>query len=66
MIGVYTASTSRAGSGPHAGGASGQDWCGWFDAVEARYSARLSGLSSTANMKLDVLNDFEPLKICTA
>jgi len=40
--------------------------CGWFDAVVARYSARLNGLSSAALMKLDVLDAFETLKICTA
>jgi adenylosuccinate synthase len=40
--------------------------CGWFDAVVARYSARLNGLSSAVIMKLDVLNTFETLKICSA
>ncbi len=40
--------------------------CGWFDAVVARYSARLNGLSSAVIMKLDVLDAFETLKICTA
>ncbi len=40
--------------------------CGWFDAVVARYSARLNGLSSAAIMKLDVLDAFETLQICTA
>ncbi|HEY7346964.1 MAG TPA: adenylosuccinate synthase [Ktedonobacterales bacterium] len=40
--------------------------CGWFDAVAARYSARLNGLSSAVMMKLDVLDVFETLKLCTA
>lgn len=40
--------------------------CGWFDAVAARYAARLSGVSTLAIMLLDVLSTFEELKICTA
>ncbi|MDR1384811.1 MAG: adenylosuccinate synthase [Planctomycetaceae bacterium] len=40
--------------------------CGWFDAVAARYTARLSGVSSLAVMLLDVLSTFDELKICTA
>lgn len=40
--------------------------CGWFDAVAARYTARLSGVDSIAVMLLDVLSGFDELKICTA
>ncbi|HEX3997640.1 MAG TPA: adenylosuccinate synthase [Pirellulales bacterium] len=40
--------------------------CGWFDAVAARYTARLSGVDSLAIMLLDVLADLPELKICTA
>ncbi|MFM8733788.1 MAG: adenylosuccinate synthase [Pirellulales bacterium] len=40
--------------------------CGWFDAVAARYSARLSGVDELAVMLLDVLGDMDDLKICTA
>ncbi|MBN2218173.1 MAG: adenylosuccinate synthase [Pirellulales bacterium] len=40
--------------------------CGWFDAVAARYTARLSGVDELAVMLLDVLDDFAELKICTA
>jgi adenylosuccinate synthase len=40
--------------------------CGWFDAVAARYTARLSGVDSLAIMLLDVLGDLPELKICTA
>ena len=39
--------------------------CGWFDAVIARYAARISGLNSFAVTKLDVLTGIETLKICT-
>ncbi len=40
--------------------------CGWFDAVAVRYTARLSGADELAIMLLDVLSQFEELKICTA
>jgi len=39
--------------------------CGWFDAVAARYAARLNGLSSIAITKLDVLSGFERIGIVT-
>jgi adenylosuccinate synthase len=40
--------------------------CGWFDAVAARYSARINGLSSAALTRLDVLDPFPVIKVCTA
>ncbi len=40
--------------------------CGWFDAVVGRFVSRLNGLDSLAIMKLDVLDSFETIKICTA
>jgi adenylosuccinate synthase len=40
--------------------------CGWFDAVAARYSARLSGVDELAVMLLDVLGGLGELKICSA
>ncbi|MHB9093523.1 MAG: adenylosuccinate synthase [Eubacteriales bacterium] len=39
--------------------------CGWFDAVIARYTVRVSGLTSMAVTKLDVLTGMDTLKICT-
>jgi len=39
--------------------------CGWFDAVAARYTARLSGATELAVMLLDVLSGLPELKICT-
>lgn len=39
--------------------------CGWFDGVLARYAIRLNGISSLAMTKLDVLSDFETIKVCT-
>ncbi len=40
--------------------------CGWFDAVAARYSAKICGVDSLAVMLLDVLTGFEELAICVA
>ncbi len=40
--------------------------CGWFDAVAARYAARLSGVDVLSVMLLDVLSILPELKICTA
>ena len=40
--------------------------CGWFDAVVVRYAARINGLTELAVTKLDVLDGFETLPICTA
>lgn len=39
--------------------------CGWFDAVAARYTARLSGVTSICVMLLDVLSGVGELNICT-
>ncbi len=39
--------------------------CGWFDAVAARYSAALSGITHLAIMHLDTLTGFERVGICT-
>ncbi|HDL18472.1 MAG TPA: adenylosuccinate synthase [Bacteroidetes bacterium] len=39
--------------------------CGWFDAVLARYSARINGLTGLAITKLDVLDQFGTIRICT-
>ncbi len=38
---------------------------GWFDAVVARYSVALNGIRSIALTKLDVLDEFDPIRICT-
>ncbi|MCH7689228.1 MAG: adenylosuccinate synthetase, partial [Planctomycetes bacterium] len=40
--------------------------CGWFDAVAAGYGARLSGVDSLVIALLDVLSEFDELKICEA
>ncbi len=40
--------------------------CGWFDAVACRYSCMVNGVDKLAVTKLDVLDGFEEIKICTA
>jgi adenylosuccinate synthase len=40
--------------------------CGWFDAVQVRYSAAINGVDYWAMTKLDVLDKLETLKICTS
>ncbi|MDO4575760.1 MAG: adenylosuccinate synthase [Planctomycetia bacterium] len=39
--------------------------CGWFDAVAAYYTARLSGATDLAVMLLDVLSKLPEIQICT-
>jgi len=39
---------------------------GWFDAVLARYAARVNGLTEHFLTKLDVLGEFQTLKVCRA
>jgi len=38
---------------------------GWFDAVGVRYAARVNGLDALALMKLDVLDELDPIQVCT-
>ena len=40
--------------------------CGWFDAVMVKQALKISGVTSLALTKLDVLDTFEKLKICTS
>jgi adenylosuccinate synthase len=39
--------------------------CGWLDLVALRYAVRLSGITSLALTKLDVLSSFADLPVCT-
>lgn len=39
--------------------------CGWFDAVVVRYAVRINGLTGVVITKLDVLDAFKEIKICT-
>jgi len=38
---------------------------GWFDSVVARYSTRVNGYTSLIINKLDVLDDFDSIKVCS-
>jgi adenylosuccinate synthase len=40
--------------------------CGWFDAVAARYTARLGGVTSIAITMLDVLAKLPEIQVCVA
>lgn len=40
--------------------------CGWFDGVIANYAARVNGLTDIALTKLDVLSEFDTIKVCVA
>jgi adenylosuccinate synthase len=39
--------------------------CGWFDAVLVRQTVRTSGIQGIALTKLDILDGFEEIKVCT-
>ncbi len=39
---------------------------GWFDAMVVRYSVMLNGLDALALTKLDVLDELDEIKVCTA
>ena len=39
--------------------------CGWFDAVAAKYSIKLNGINEIVLTKLDILDNFESIKVCT-
>ncbi len=39
--------------------------CGWLDMVSLRYSLEINGVKEIALTKLDVLDDFDEIKICT-
>ena len=40
--------------------------CGWYDAVIARYSSRVNGLTDLFLTKLDVLSSWERVPVCVA
>ncbi|MEM9772118.1 MAG: adenylosuccinate synthase [Cyanobacteria bacterium P01_D01_bin.73] len=40
--------------------------CGWFDGVIGRYAVRINGLDCLAITKLDVLDELDEIKVCTA
>ena len=38
--------------------------CGWFDAVVVNHAVRINGIREMTITKLDVLNDFDKIKVC--
>lgn len=40
--------------------------CGWLDLVALNYAIKLNGMNELAITKMDVLDDFDEIKICTA
>ena len=40
--------------------------CGWFDAVIMKYAVLVGGITKVALTKMDVFDDFDEIKICTA
>jgi adenylosuccinate synthase len=38
--------------------------CGWYDAVAMQYSSHVNGIQKLVITKLDVLNEFETVRIC--
>lgn len=39
--------------------------CGWLDFVILRHSVRVNGISKLAITKLDILDNIDPIKVCT-
>ncbi|MFO7846169.1 MAG: adenylosuccinate synthase [Balneolaceae bacterium] len=40
--------------------------CGWLDLVALKYAVDLNGMDQLALTKMDVLDDFDQIKVCTA
>ena len=40
--------------------------CGWFDAVVGKYAVDLNGIEQVALTKVDVLDQLDTIKVCTA
>ncbi len=57
----------REGPAPEFGSTTGRPRrCGWFDAVASRYSVRVNGVTAVALTRLDVLDNFPAIEVCTA
>jgi len=39
--------------------------CGWIDLVALKYAMRVNGMNELTLTKLDILNDFDEIKLCT-
>jgi adenylosuccinate synthase len=57
----------REGPAPEFGATTGRPRrCGWFDAVASSYTVWLNGVDGATLTRLDVLDNFPSIKICTA
>jgi adenylosuccinate synthase len=57
----------KEGPAPEFGATTGRPRrIGWFDAVASRYSVQVNGVTSAALTRLDVLDNFPAIEICTA
>ena len=57
----------REGPAPEFGATTGRPRrCGWFDGVASRYSVRVNGVTGAARTRLDVLDNFRSIEVCTA
>jgi adenylosuccinate synthase len=57
----------REGPAPEFGATTGRPRrCGWFDAVASNYSVRVNGVTSAALTRLDVLDNFPAIEVCTS
>jgi adenylosuccinate synthase len=76
VLGIVKAYTTRVGEGPfpteledadgqRLGERGHERRCGWFDAALVRQTCATSGVTGISLTKLDVLDGFETLKICT-
>ena len=60
-------SCRSAGPRPEIGTTTGRTRrTGWFDAVASRYSASVNSVTAVALTRLDVLDDFPSIQVCTA
>ncbi len=56
----------REGPEPEFGATTGRPRrCGWFDAIASRYSVRVNGVTTAAVSRLDVLDNFPAIQVCT-
>ena len=39
--------------------------CGWIDLVALKYAVRINGINELAITKMDILDDFDKIKLCT-
>ncbi|MEX2159172.1 MAG: adenylosuccinate synthase [Dehalococcoidia bacterium] len=57
----------KEGPAPEYGATTGRPRrIGWFDAVASRYSVRVNGVTSAALTRLDVLDNFPAIELCTS